>query len=57
LRQFCQMPGQLASSYWEKNTDGHPASSRGIKKRIRNFTPIPDLTISDEVRAVVCPKL
>jgi hypothetical protein len=63
LRQFCGADKERAVSYWdaniEKKYDPKKMPKRYLKIRddIRNFTPIPELAINDEVKMIVCPQL
>lgn len=58
LRQFCGVSGDAAAAYWTRNTDnvGVP-SAEHIRKRIRNFTPLPAMVVSAETQQLICPKL
>lgn len=58
LRQFCQVSGEVAAKYWDRNRDKVSVpSEKNIMKRIRNFQPLPGFAISEEQRAAVCPAL
>lgn len=54
LRQFCEMSGNEALSYWMQNTDGNTAGYDSIKKRIVDFQPLPQFKISPEEQAQIC---
>ncbi len=58
LRQFCGWSGSKAVAYWDRNTDGNNTESgfEGIRNRIRNFAPSPNLKISAATQELVCPK-
>lgn len=58
LRQFCNLSGEEAVAYWDRNTDGHNDDPRyeSIRRRIRNFQPRPEWLISDAEQAVICPR-
>ncbi len=56
LRQFCGFSVDQAIRYWNLNTDG--ANGPGYEKvrnLIRRFEPFPELTISAEEQAALCP--
>lgn len=57
LRQFCGYSPEEAVAYWDRNTDGHNKEPRyeRIRQRIREFTPYPELRISDQQAASICP--
>jgi len=58
LRQFCGYSAADTLAYWTKNTDGtDDGSYEGIKRRIREFQPYPDLLISPAIQAKICPTL
>ena len=57
LRQFCGFSAEQAVRYWDLNTDGVNGGRRYEKVRelIRKFEPFPDLGLTAEQRAVLCP--
>ncbi|MEJ2604684.1 MAG: hypothetical protein P8172_15615 [Gammaproteobacteria bacterium] len=57
LRQFCGLGAEEAVAYWDRNTDGHNAEPRyeRIRQRIRDFEPYPELDITEEQAAAICP--
>jgi hypothetical protein len=57
LRQFCGFTAEQAVRYWDLNTDGVNNGRRYEKVRelIRKFTPFPELTITSDERAALCP--
>src|SRR5262249_43773110 len=59
LQQFCGLTPQQAETYWVCNTDGNSKDKhyKGVRQRIRNFTPIAELQISDEIKERICPRL
>jgi hypothetical protein len=57
LRQFCGVTAEQADRYWVCNTDGNSQGYDSVRQRIREFTPIADLSISDELKQRVCPHL
>lgn len=59
LMQFCGLGSEQAVAYWNKNTDGNDKgeSYDKIRAKIRAFKPYPELAISAESRAKVCPSL
>lgn len=57
LRQFCDFTAEEAVSYWNLNTDGNNGSSYNkVREKIRAFAPSPDMAISAEEKAALCPK-
>lgn len=57
LRQFCGFTADEAVDYWNANTDGNNGSSyEGIRKKIRAFSPDPNLQISEDLQSKVCPQ-
>ncbi len=55
LRQFCGFSGEEAAQYWADGTDGasnYPSFPEGIKA----FEPYPELMISSELQALICPQ-
>lgn len=54
LRQFCGMGGEEAVRYWEQNTDGHHQSFSTIKRRLREFRPLPDFSLTAEEQRAIC---
>jgi len=59
LQQFCGVTAEQAETYWVCNTDGNSEDKhyKGVRQRIRNFTPIAELQISDEIKERICPRL
>lgn len=58
LRQFCGFNAAQAVRYWDLHTDGVNGRARGyekVRELIRKFEPFPELTITDDERAVLCP--
>ena len=57
LRQFCGYSADQAIEYWDRNTDGNNRERRHeqIRRRIREFTPYPELAISEAEAALICP--
>ena len=49
LRQFCGWSGASASSYWLRHAGNFPLISR-----VNSYSPTSDLTIADELQAVLC---
>lgn len=57
LRQFCDFTAEEAVAYWNLNTDGNNGSSYNkVREKIRSFVPSPDMAISAEEKAALCPK-
>jgi hypothetical protein len=56
LRQFCEVSGDDAVSYWIKNTDGD-SNYPDHKKAIQNFVPHKDLMIDAQTKQRICPQL
>ena len=59
LRQYCGFTAEQAVDYWNKNTDGVNVGSAydSIREQLRKFTPIAELTVSDDIRGRVCPQI
>jgi hypothetical protein len=58
LRQFCDVPADAAVEYWNSATDGVNGSEyEHVRKRIRDFKPLPGLQLTKDVQAKVCPTL
>jgi hypothetical protein len=55
LRQFCGWSADAAIAYWTRNTDGNATGFGQVVERIKDFTPISKLSISDGERILVCP--
>lgn len=55
LRQFCNVSGNAAAEYWEKNADGAGKGYDHIKARIRNFEPLKEYKIPAEIQKEICP--
>ena len=57
LRQFCGLSADEAVEYWDKNTDGHNSEPKyeSIRQNIRDFQPFPDLAITSDEAALICP--
>lgn len=58
LRQFCGYTADQAVAYWNRNTDGNNVGSNydRLRAKIRAFVPDPQLSISPELQALVCPR-
>jgi len=58
LRQFCDFTAEEAVDYWNVNTDGNNKGSsyNKLRDKIRSFVPSPDMEISAEEKAALCPK-
>lgn len=56
LKQFCDYTSEQAVAYWDRNTDGNNTNPKyeRIRQRIRNFEPIKEFQISEELKAKVC---
>jgi hypothetical protein len=58
LRQFCGVSGDDAAAYWTRNTDDVDVpSANAIRKRIRDFTPIAEMTVPHETQKLICPTM
>jgi hypothetical protein len=56
LKQFCGFSAAQAVAYWNVNTDGNDGSAyNGIRNKIKAFVPFPDLSLTAEEKAAVCP--
>lgn len=56
LRQFCGFSEEQAVQYWNLNADGNNgASYNGIRNKIREFRPNPDLSLTEEEKSILCP--
>lgn len=55
LKQFCGWSASEADAYWVKNTDGNSVGYDSIRKRVRDFVPLKNLTITNEERELICP--
>ncbi|RYZ77760.1 MAG: hypothetical protein EOP05_00595 [Proteobacteria bacterium] len=55
LRQFCGYSASEADAYWVRNTDGHESGMNSIRKKIRSFKPLPNLSISKTEQNLICP--
>lgn len=55
LKQFCGWSASEADAYWVKNTDGNSVGYDSIRTRVRDFTPLKNLTITNEERDLICP--
>lgn len=57
LRQFCGFSGEEAVAYWNINTDGNNKGSGydKIRKNLRAFVAFPNLSLSEEEKAKLCP--
>lgn len=56
LKQFCGWSDAKADAYWTKNTDGNFLGYSRIRARLRNFKPYAKYAITDQERALICPK-
>ena len=56
IRQFCNVGADDAVAYWDRTADS-PEKYQKIRDRLRAFSPLTTLTISEEQRAMVCPHL
>jgi protein tyrosine/serine phosphatase len=56
LRQFCGLTAEQAEQYWRANAN-RGANYPLIIANLQAFKPIPDLTLTPEEQATVCPDL
>jgi hypothetical protein len=56
LRQFCGLSAAQAEAYWRANAN-RGANYPLIIANLRNFKPIPDLSLTPEEQLAVCPNL
>ena len=60
LRQFCNVSPERAVSYWMRGADGTADNTKAydsLKRKIRNFTPSPSLTLTESERSLFCPSI
>lgn len=56
LKQYCGFSNELADAYWVKNTDGNSKGYESVRKKVNAFQKLPDLEITPEEQALICPK-
>jgi hypothetical protein len=56
LKQFCGFTAAEADAYWVKNTDGNSSGHDSVRNQIKNFKPVTGLEITEQEKALICPK-
>lgn len=56
LKQFCGWTNSQVEAYWVRNTDGNSSGHPRTRARLRHFKPYLKYAITNEERALVCPK-